>query len=84
MTYRDYVKSGDFEGVGLPKSTCNLKDELVGMIRTIFGIGTIRQLVVSVLEVDVKFNLSCFWSCISTLPTQHTSLISLIYGYYIT
>ena len=36
---------------------CNPKDELVRMIRTIFGIDTIRQFVVSVLEVDVKLNL---------------------------
>ena len=36
---------------------CNPKDELVRMIRTIFGIDTIRQFVVSVLEVEVKLNL---------------------------
>ena len=36
---------------------CNPKDELVRMIRIIFGIGTIRQFVLSVLEVEVKLNL---------------------------
>ena len=40
MTHRDNRKS--------------LKDELVRMIRTVFGIGAIRQFVVSVLEVEVK------------------------------
>ena len=36
---------------------CNPKDNLVRMIRTMFGIGTIRKCVVSVLEVEVKLNL---------------------------
>ena len=39
------------------KSMCNPKDNLVRMIRTMFGIGTIHKCVVSVLEVEVKLNL---------------------------
>ena len=35
---------------------CNPKDELVRVIRTVFGIGTIRKRVVSELEVEVKLN----------------------------
>ena len=34
---------------------CNPKDNLVRMIRTMFGIGTIRKCVV--LEVEVELNL---------------------------
>ena len=41
----------------LPKSMCNPKDNLVRMTRTLFGIGTIRKCVVSVLEVEVKLKL---------------------------
>ena len=37
---------------------CNPKDNLVRMIRTMFGIGTIRKCVVSVLEVEVKVKLN--------------------------
>ena len=35
----------------------NPKDNLVRMIKTMFGISTIRKCVVSVLEVEVKLNL---------------------------
>ena len=44
---------------------CNPKDNLVRMIRTMFGIGTIRKCVVSVLplEVEVKLNLPTIPPC---------------------
>ena len=36
------------------ETMCNPKDNLVRMIRTMFGIGTIRKCVVSVLVLEVK------------------------------
>ena len=44
------IDIGRFRKCWLSKSMCNPKDNLVRMIRTMFGIGTIRKYV----EVEVK------------------------------
>ena len=62
------------------KSMCNPKDNLVRMIKTIFGIGTIRKSVVSVLEVKLNLPNISVWTTINsenyyTVYTVHIFII---------
>ena len=50
-------KIGRLREVSTSETICNPKDNLVRMIRTMFGIGTIRKYMASVLEMEVKLSL---------------------------
>ena len=62
-------KIGRLRKCRLPKSMCNPKYNLVRMIRTMFGIGTIRKCVISVLKVGVEVELNLPTKACNSLVT---------------